>query len=437
MNNKLKIVTIGGGSSYTPELVEGFIKRYKTLPIDELWLVDIEEGKYKLEVIYQMTVRMIKEANIPIKVFATLDRREALKDADFVTTQFRVGQLSARDKDERIPNAHNRIGQETNGAGGMFKGLRTIPVILDICKDIEDLCPEAWLINFTNPSGMITEAVLSQTNIRKVIGLCNGPINIHKELSSLMNVNDEDLYVEFAGLNHMVFAKNIYYNGENITKEAVKKYTEKNKINGLKNIEEVVWDKDFLTALNMIPIDYLKYYYMTEDILKQQIKDTNQFKNRARVVQKVEQDLFDLYKNEELNYKPKELELRGGAFYSEAACKLINSIYTDSRDIQTINVRNNGAILDIDENSAVEVNCVITKQGPIPLTTGHLPDSVKGLVMQIKSFERMVIKACITGKYEDVLLALSINPLSQSVSSSRAIIDELVIAHKEYLRLKL
>ena len=169
----IKIVTIGGGSSYTPELVEGFIKRYNELPVRELWLVDVEAGKHKLEIVGELAKRMVEKAGVPMEIHLTLDRREALKDADFVTTQLRVGLLDARIKDERIPLSHGLIGQETNGAGGMFKALRTIPVILDIDKDMAELCPNAFLINFTNPAGMVTEALLRYGKNKKVIGLCN------------------------------------------------------------------------------------------------------------------------------------------------------------------------------------------------------------------------------------------------------------------------
>ena len=157
----IKIVTVGGGSSYTPELIEGFIKRIKELPVREIWLVDIEEGREKLEIVGNLAKRMVEKSGIDCKVYLTLDRREAIKDADFVTTQFRVGQLDARIKDERIPFENGLLGQETNGAGGMFKAFRTIPVILNIVKDIKELAPDAWLINFTNPAGIVTEAVLN------------------------------------------------------------------------------------------------------------------------------------------------------------------------------------------------------------------------------------------------------------------------------------
>ncbi|HGE8102111.1 TPA: 6-phospho-beta-glucosidase, partial [Salmonella enterica] len=176
MSQKLKVVTIGGGSSYTPELLEGFIKRYHELPVTELWLVDVEDGKEKLGIIYDLCQRMIDKAGVPLKLYKTLDRREALKGANFVTTQLRVGQLKARELDERIPLSHGYLGQETNGAGGLFKGLRTIPVIFDIIKDVEELCPNAWVINFTNPAGMVTEAVYRHTNFKKFIGVCNIPV---------------------------------------------------------------------------------------------------------------------------------------------------------------------------------------------------------------------------------------------------------------------
>ena len=212
----VKIVTIGGGSSYTPELVEGFIKRYDRLPVRELWLVDIEEGREKLEIVGGLAKRMVKKAGVPMKIVLSYDRREALKDADFVTTQMRVGLLEARILDERIPLKYGMIGQETNGAGGMFKAFRTIPVILDIVKDMEELCPDAWMINFTNPAGMITEAVLRYTDFKKVIGLCNVPINMVNGFAKMLKVSPDRIRMEIAGVNHHIFATDIFLDGESI-----------------------------------------------------------------------------------------------------------------------------------------------------------------------------------------------------------------------------
>ncbi|HFU6577434.1 TPA: 6-phospho-beta-glucosidase [Enterococcus faecalis] len=434
MKKGIKIATIGGGSTYTPELIEGFIKRYDELPVSEIWLVDIEEGKHKLEIVSDLAKRMVESAGVPIKIVPTLNREEALKDADFVTTQFRVGLLPARALDERIPLKYGTIGQETNGPGGQFKGMRTIPVILDICKDIERLCPDAWLINFTNPAGMITEVVLRYSNIKKVVGLCNGPIGIQKGIANLLNVTSDQVYVEFTGLNHMVFAKKIYLDGKDVTAEVIKKMTVSEKDGmSLKNIQEVEWEPEFLQALGMIPIGYLHYYYQTSKLLQEQYESLKNEGTRAEVVQRVEDELLELYKDSHLVVKPKQLEERGGAYYSEAACNLINSIYNDKRDIQTVNTRNNGAILDIDKDSAVEVNCVITKQGPLPITTGELPLQIKGLVQQIKTFERLTCEAAITGDYQKALLAMTVNPLVPSDIEAKKILDEMLEAHARHL----
>jgi len=190
----------GGGSSYTPELMEGFIKRYEELPIKEIWLVDIEDGREKLEIVGAMAQRMWDATPYGVKVHLTLDRREALPGADFVTTQFRVGLLNARIKDERIPLSHGMMGQETNGAGGMFKAFRTIPVILDIVKDMKELCPDAWLINFTNPSGMITETVIKHGGWKKCIGLCNVPLGFLRREPGLIDTPEEELFHQFENL---------------------------------------------------------------------------------------------------------------------------------------------------------------------------------------------------------------------------------------------
>ncbi|EAC3809934.1 6-phospho-beta-glucosidase [Listeria monocytogenes] len=433
MTKGIKIATIGGGSSYTPELIEGFIKRQDELPVRELWLVDVEAGREKLEIVGNLAKRMVKKAGVNMEIHLTLDREEALKDADFVTTQLRVGLLDARVKDERIPNSYGVVGQETNGPGGMFKGLRTIPVILDICKDMERLCPDAWLINFANPAGMVTEAVLRYSNQKKVVGLCNGPIGIERNIAETLGVDVSEIYVEFVGLNHMVFAKTVYHNGKDVTTDVVFKMTEDEAGSSLKNINATGWDKTFLRTLNMIPIDYLRYYWQTKQQLEDQARAYAEHGTRAEVVKKVEAELFELYKQEELAEKPKQLEQRGGAYYSEAACNLINSIYNDKRDIQIVNTRNNGAILDIDPDSAVETNCVITRQGPIPLASGRLPIAINGIIQEIKTFERLTAEAAVTGDYDKALFAMTINPLTPSESVAREILDEMLEAHKEYL----
>lgn len=433
MNDGIKIVTIGGGSSYTPELVEGFITRYHELPIKELWLVDIEEGKEKLEIVGGLAKRMVEKANVPMKVFLTLDRREALKNADFVTTQLRVGLLDARIKDERIPLKYGMIGQETNGAGGLFKAFRTIPVMMDIVKDIQELCPNAWLVNFTNPAGLVTEAILNYSGYKKVIGVCNVPVNMKISIAKLLNVPVEAVDIKIAGLNHMSYGLDVFVNGESRLSEVIELLADTKIQMSMKNIVPLPWNPDFIRALGVIPNPYHRYYYKTKEILTAELSDYEKGRTRAEVVKELEEGLFEQYKNPNLNVKPPQLEKRGGAYYSNVACSLISSIYNDKKDIQILNVRNDGAISDLPEDAVVEVNCVVTKQGPIPLTVGRLPIAISGLIQQIKSFERVAIEAAITGSYEKALLALCIHPLITSEEVAKKILDELLEVHKPYL----
>ncbi|ARD57955.1 MULTISPECIES: 6-phospho-beta-glucosidase [Bacillus] len=433
MKEGIKIVTIGGGSSYTPELVEGFIKRYQELPVKELWLVDIEAGQEKLNIVGALAKRMVEKAGLPIEVHLTLDRREALKDADFVTTQFRVGLLEARAKDERIPLKYGVIGQETNGPGGLFKGLRTIPVILDIVKDMEELCPDAWLVNFTNPAGMVTEAVLRYTNLKKVVGLCNVPIGIKMGIAKALDVDVERIEVQFAGLNHMVYGLDVYLDGVSIMDQVLDELGNPNSQWSMKNIEAKNWEPSFVKGLGVIPCPYHRYYYKTKDMLEEEQKAAQEKGTRAEVVQQVEQELFELYKDPDLSIKPPQLEKRGGAYYSDAACNLISSIYNDKHDIQPVNTVNRGAIASIPAESAVEVNCIITKDGPKPIAIGDLPVAVRGLVQQIKSFERVAAEAAVTGDYETALVAMTINPLVPSDDIAKQILDEMLEAHREHL----
>ena len=431
----VKIVTIGGGSSYTPELVEGFINRYETLPVKELCLVDIEEGREKLEIVGALAKRMVKKAGIPMKITLSYNRREALKGADFVTTQMRIGRLPARIKDERIPISHGMIGQETNGAGGMFKAFRTIPVILDIVKDIEEICPDAWLINFTNPAGMVTEAILRYTNFKKAIGLCNVPVNMVSGFAKMLGVEENEVTMEIQGVNHFIFATDVFVNGESRFEELLNKYaylSEEDTIQ-MKNFVSLPYSPSFIKGLRAIPCPYHNYYFYTKEQLQEEQEQYLTGTVRGEVVSKTEEELFELYSHEELVEKPQQLAMRGGAKYSDAACNLIQSIFNNTGDIQYVDVRNNGAISDLPENSAVEVACRITSGGPKPITTGELKLPISGYVHMMKTFERLVCEAAVTGNKDIAVTALNMNPLCQSDADANIVIDELIEAHKDYL----
>ncbi|MGO4109599.1 6-phospho-beta-glucosidase [Paenibacillus sp. YAF4_2] len=424
----LKVAVIGGGSSYTPELVEGFIKRYNEMPIRELWLVDIEEGRHKLEIVGQLAKRMVEQAGLPIDVHLTLNRREAIAGAHFVTTQMRVGLLEARRRDEHIPIKHGVIGQETTGPGGMLKALRTVPVILDICRDIEELAPNAWMLNFTNPAGIVTEAVLKHSKV-KTVGLCNSPINFQKFLAKQYGVTEREVLPEFVGINHLHWITAAYVNGEDKLQEMIgggKDYS-------ATNVTAFDWDADFLRSLGALPTYYLRYFYMKDTMFTEMKESLEKDGTRADVVSRVEEELFELYKDVNLKEKPKQLEKRGGAFYSEAALNLMHSLYTDRRDIQTLNVRNGGIIDFLPEDASIEVNCVVTAQGPIPLPLQRVPEHIKGLLHAVKTYESLTIEATVTGDRGIALQAMVHHPLVPSVSVAKTLLGEMLEANEKYL----
>lgn len=429
----LKIAIIGGGSSYTPEIIEGFIVRKDELPVKEIYLVDIKEGQEKLNIVGSLAKRMVEKAGLDININLTLDRREALKDADFVVTQFRVGGLDARAKDERFPLKYNVLGQETTGPGGFAKALRTIPVMLDICKDMEELCKDAWLINFTNPSGLVTEAVRKYTDI-KCLGLCNVPIHMKMDIASMLDADSQDIFVEFTGLNHLVWGRKVYLKGEDVTSQVIDKLLDGASLS-MKNITDLKWNAEFLRALNMIPCPYHRYFYMTDKLLEEEKEAAREGGQgtRAEVVKGVEEKLFELYKDVNIKDKPKELEKRGGAYYSDAAVSLISAIYNDKKEIHTVNTVNNGTIKELPNNSVIETNCLVDRRGATPLNIDELPAEVLGLLQSVKSYEVNAVEAAVKGDKNKAILALASHPLVPSAATAVEIVNELIEINKSYL----
>lgn len=436
MSQKLKIVTIGGGSSYTPELLEGFLKRYHELPVTELWLVDVEEGQEKLDIIHALCERMIEKAGVPMKVFKTLDRRAALKGADFVTTQLRVGQLKAREKDERIPLSHGYLGQETNGAGGLFKGLRTIPVIIDIVNDVQEICPKAWIINFTNPAGMVTEAIHRHTRFERFIGVCNIPIGMKMFITDVLRLTpDDDLKIDLFGLNHLVFVREVWVNGQSHFDELLEGIASGTlSANSVKNITDLAFNEGLIRSLRLIPCSYLLYYFKPKEMLAIEMGEYYKGGTRAQVVQQVEHQLFELYKNPHLDVKPKELELRGGAYYSDAACEVINAIYNNKQTEHYVNIPHKGHIDNIPAEWSVEITCTLGQDGaqPTPRIT-HFDEQVLGLIYTIKGFEVAASEAAMSGDFNKVQLALNLSPLIHSDNDAERLAREMLLAHEQWL----
>ncbi|HEX7056305.1 MAG TPA: 6-phospho-beta-glucosidase [Bacilli bacterium] len=431
VEKQLKIAVIGGGSSYTPELIEGFIKRYPHLPVKDLYLVDIEEGRNKLEIVGALAKRMVEKAGVPIRIHLTLERREAIKDADFVITQLRVGLLEARVRDEKIPLRYNRIGQETTGAGGFANALRTIPVILEICKDIQELSPNAFMFNFTNPAGLVTEAVLKYSKV-KSIGLCNLPIGTQMQIAKSAGVNRDDVELEMVGINHLNWTTKIMVKGEDITSFILQKA--ENTGFSMKNVPDFGWSPEFLRSLGALPCAYHRYYYMPDKMLAEEIESAKTVGTRAEVVRQIEAKLFEMYKNPELAVKPPELEKRGGAYYSEAALNLIDSIYNNKRDLQVVNVQNNGTISCLPDDVSIEAKCVIGAEGAVPVhITTPIDARIRGLLQIVKAYEELTVEAAVKGDYGLALQALAIHPLVGDIDISKRILDDVLSENKAYL----
>lgn len=429
MKDGIKVAVIGGGSSYTPEIVEGFIRRYDELPLRELWLVDVEQGRGKLEIVGGLARRMIQKSGLPIRLKTTLDRREALAGADYVTTQLRVGQLEARAWDERIPLEYGVIGQETTGPGGMMKALRTIPVLLDICKDMEELAPQAWLLNFTNPAGMVTEAIHKYSRIRS-IGLCNAPIGFRKAMAKLFGVSERDVLPEFAGLNHLHWVTALHVRGRNMLDDLL---GGRQATYAPANVPQLAWDPDFMRSLGAIPSAYLRYYYMKDEMLEEQLNALFGGGTRAEVVRKVERELFEAYRDPLLDTKPPQLEQRGGAYYSEAAVLLMSSLHNDTRDIQTLNVANGHTIGFLPADAVIEVNCVVTANGPIPLPVSRVPRPAEGLLHAVKTYESLAVDAAVQGDRGLALQAIAHHPLVPSAAVGKRLLDAMLEQNRPYL----
>ena len=413
---ELKIAVVGGGSTYTPELIDGFVRYYDELPVREICLQDISTER--LDVVGGLARRMVAERGIPVTL--TTDRAEALTDADFVLTQLRVGGMAARALDERLPLKHGVIGQETTGPGGFAKALRTVPVMLEIARDVERYAPRAWMINFTNPSGLVTQALLNYSNVR-AIGLCNVPINMQRNIAHALGVEVARVELDYVGLNHLSWVRHVWLDGEDVTERV------------LANPEvqaEYPIDADLLGKMGMLLNYYLRYYLHTDRVLAEEQAAE---RTRAEYLQEIEAELLEMYRDPALREKPALLEERGGSHYSTAAVELIRAIAQDRREVHIVNVLNNGALPDLPPRSVVEVPATVGATGARPLTCGPVPPIVRGLLVAVDAYEEMTIQAAVTGDEDLAQLALLSHPLVPSWDVAKALWQEIKTAHRQYL----
>lgn len=419
---EITVAVIGSGSTYCPELVDGFLKAQDSLKLKKISFMDIDERKRTI--VGNLCVRMLKKANVDCEVVMTDDIDTALQGADFVVTQIRVGKLPARHLDESIPKKYNLIGQETTGIGGMFKALRTIPVMKHICDRIEAICPNAWLINFTNPSGIMTEFILNHTNVKN-IGLCNVPIDM---LDDVKEITGEDVDITYVGLNHLSWITSIKKNGEELLPGLIESgFSPK----VMANIKDDGFDLDCLRAIQAIPSSYLQYYYCREAKLEHQRTDD---KTRAQVCMEIEEQLLEMYQDEELCIKPALLDKRGGHKYSLAAVSLINSLANDINDVQVVNVKNNGTLDWMADDDIIEAPCVIGKDGAKPIKVENFDNQhVIGLMRVVKTYEKYTVEAATTGSNDAAIKGLLVHPLVGDWEKATKCFEELKEAHKDYL----
>ncbi|RKP52953.1 6-phospho-beta-glucosidase [Cohnella endophytica] len=421
--DKIKIAIIGSGSTYTPELIEGMIKRKDVLPIGELVLMDIDDRK--LRVVGELCERMIRAADIPCKVVMTHELDEALVNADFVLGQIRVGKLPARVQDEKIPLKYDLIGQETCGIGGFFKAMRTIPVMLEIAERMKVLCPDAWLINFSNPAGIITEAILNHTGV-KMMGLCNVPYNMFKSIRESLQLDQPR--IEYVGLNHLSWITAIEQDGKDYLKTALDMGLNSET---MKNIPSSGFSKELIQMVGAIPSSYLEYYYFKEKKLK--IVKESELSRGEKCIQ-IEDELLNIYSDSELHSKPELLSTRGGANYSEVAISLVDAIYNDKQEVHVVNVLNNGALSFMEDSDAIEVCCVVGKDGAKPIKLeGFDNQHIIDYMRMVKAYERETVAAAVSGSEDAAMRALLMNPLVGDYDAAYDCFQELKEAHKEYL----
>lgn len=426
----IKIVIIGAGSSYMPELLEGIINN-KVFQTYEIALVDVEAGMKNANIILELTKRMLGKVQNNAHVYLTTNRKEALVNADFVVTQIRVGGLDARIKDEKIPLRYGLIGQETTGAGGFANALRTVPVIVDIAREMEEICPKAYLINFANPSGIVTQAVNMYSNIQ-CVGLCNLPINIEREFSKYFNKRPDEIYVKMAGLNHLSFVTDVLVNGVSRFDEL---FYDGYFTKGLGHQTiDVTGSAELINSLRLMPTSYLQYFWFEQEKLEHIKKDIELGNGtRGELVKLVEKELFEIYSDEKVDEKPKLLEKRGGALYSTAALNLISALLNPEPSMQIVNTVNRGAVPNLPYDAVVETNAHISIHGVNAISADPLPSTVAPLVNLIKEFEMLTIKAAMTGNRELAYLALLNHPLVHGHTNALNLLKDILEEHKEFL----
>ncbi|PWH17888.1 MAG: 6-phospho-beta-glucosidase [Anaerolineae bacterium] len=426
----MKVAVFGGGSTYTPELVNGFLERKEQFPLDELWLMDID--KERLEVVGGFAQRMVAFKGNPFKVVLTTDLHEALKNADYVTTQLRVGHMEARRRDEYLGKRHGLVGQETTGIGGMAKALRTIPVILKIAHEMQKLAkPGAMLVNFTNPAGLVTQALSKYAPETPAVGVCNVPIGAKmKIIEGLEKATGRHIELSRAelktlGLNHLSWHRGFTIDGEDVWPQVLAGFLAE-----LRAMPEPEWDPRMIEITRMIPNYYLQYFYYTE---KKVAAQQHWPPSRAEEVIEVEKSLLAQYADPNLQEPPADLMKRGGAYYSTVATQLLNAHYNDLGETHIVNLKHAGAVPGWPEEWVLEMPATVHKSGIKPIPTEPLPPAQFGLLAAVKAYELLTVEAAVHGDRDAAYQALLVHPLGPKGNQVQAVLEDMLETHREYL----
>jgi 6-phospho-beta-glucosidase len=424
-----KVAVIGGGSSYTPELVNGFLARVDSFPLTELWLMDISPGR--LDVVGGFARRMVQARGAPFAVRLTTDQREAVDGAGYVITQLRVGGMQARREDEYLGRRHGLIGQETTGVGGMAKALRTIPVILGIARDMRELAPGALLVNFTNPSGLVTEALNRYAPDVLAAGVCNAPITMKMEILDALErhqglrIAPERAELRTLGLNHLSWHRGFVVDGKDIWPQLLAGYLAE-----LRADPDPEWDPRTVEVLGMIPNYYLQYYYHTDRKLAAQEQWPP---SRAEEVMGIEADLLRQYAEPDRVKPPEGLMKRGGAYYSTLATQLLDAHYNDLGETHVVNVRHGGAVPGWPEDWVLEMGCRVDRAGIHPLPAEPLPPACFGLLAHVKAYELLTVEAAVHGDRDAAYQAVLAHPLGPPADRVQAVLDDVLETNRSYL----
>jgi 6-phospho-beta-glucosidase len=415
----MRLTVVGGGSTYTPELVDGFARMRDLLPVDELVLVDPDTQR--LELVGGMSRRMLARAGLPATVTTTSDVDAGVAGADVVLLQLRVGGQAARNRDETWPLDCGCVGQETTGAGGLAKALRTVPVVLDIAERVRRLAaPDAWIVDFTNPVGIVTRALLQAGH--RAVGLCNVAIGFERAFAQLLDVGYDEVILDHVGLNHLTWIRAVTVGGEDVLPRLLDEH-------GEELAERVEMPVSLLRDLGVIPSYYLRYFYLHDTVVAEQ----RTHGTRAAAVTAIENQLLAMYADPAVDTKPALLEERGGAYYSEAAVDLVASLLSDRGDTQVVNVRNDGTMPFLADDAVIEVPSIIDRKGAHPIPLAPIEPLFAGLIAHVAAYEDLALDAAIHGGRSRVEKALLAHPLVGQLDLADGLTARLMAENAAFL----